>query len=529
MALRMPHPTSHPKTGIFRARIAVPKHLRTIIQRDHGAGTELHENLGTRDKAEAVRRSRPVFDRFDGWLRAAQAEFDGQHDRLTDHEVGVLVGRWLRQREAENRADMGLTEAEHEEAADFLGECLHPEEGSLRSLVTYLDEPMKKLLADSGRTVDDDSRSRLARRLGATAREWHRGEIVRASTGRAAPLVTSEEFPMDTLSGPQRGGTTMDTLLESWAADRGYDLDAKPIDRAAYDRKRTMERLSAFLSHRDASRVTKADAVRWKAEMLGRKAANATVRNDLSEMSAVWKHGVANGLVTDNPFHGISPPKDSKVAPARRPFTDEEARLILRAAWLETGALRWLPWVCALTGARVSEPCQSVKEDVARVQGVHTLRIHIEGEGRSLKNKDSVRTVPIHPALVAEGFLDYVAALPAGSPLFPDLQPDRVFGRRGTHGSRKVSQWLRNQLNLTDKRISPSHSWRHTFTDLCREVAMHPEVRSALTGHSAKLDESAAYGRGMGSFIKVLADALAKVRSPLDNAPEDTVSANVAA
>jgi hypothetical protein len=46
--------------------------------------------------------------------------------------------------------------------------------------------------------------------------------------------------------------------------DRGLQVNAKPIPRALYDRKRTLERLANFLGHRDAARVAKADVVRWK-------------------------------------------------------------------------------------------------------------------------------------------------------------------------------------------------------------------------------------------------------------------------
>jgi hypothetical protein len=40
----------------------------------------------------------------------------------------------------------------------------------------------------------------------------------------------------------------------------------------------------------------------------------------------------------------------------------------------------------------------------------------------------------------------------------------------------------------------------------------NPEVRSALTGHSAQRDESANYGAGMGSFIQLLAESIGKIR-----------------
>lgn len=43
---------------------------------------------------------------------------------------------------------------------------------------------------------------------------------------------------------------------------------------------------------------------------------------------------------------------------------------------------------------------------------------------------------------------------------------------------------------------------------------MPVEVRSAITGHSAKLDESAGYGDGMGTMLQVMAGFMAKVRGP---------------
>ena len=99
-----------------------------------------------------------------------------------------------------------------------------------------------------------------------------------------------------------------------------------------------------------------------------------------------------------------------------------------------------------------------------------------------------------------------------------DTRPDNIFANRGVTVGKRVARWLRG-LGLTDPRISPSHSWRHWFIDACRAVVMDREVRSALTGHSAKADESAAYGAGMGSFVKVLAENIAKVRPPLPEAP----------
>lgn len=73
MVLQMPRPSQHPKTGIYRCRQRIPEPLKAVIERDHGFRTELHENLGTRDAAEAKRLAAPVFAKFAAWLRAAEA------------------------------------------------------------------------------------------------------------------------------------------------------------------------------------------------------------------------------------------------------------------------------------------------------------------------------------------------------------------------------------------------------------------------------------------------------------------------
>jgi integrase len=256
--------------------------------------------------------------------------------------------------------------------------------------------------------------------------------------------------------------------------------------------------------------------------MQSRGKAAATIANDLSELSAVWKWAIAHGKATENPFAGILPPKKARNRKAtRRPFTDSEARTILAAARREHGALRWLPWVLAATGARLTEVCQGTKADVIGRDGLTFLRIHADDEKRaigeaqrSVKNAGSERMVPIHPCLAAEGFLTYAADLPAGSPLFPDIEPDKLFGQRGTSAQKLMGRWLRKTLNITDKKISPSHSWRHWFIDKARTAGLHPEIRNALTGHADDGNESHKYGLGWKAMPRALADAMAAIEFP---------------
>ncbi|HME24451.1 MAG TPA: DUF6538 domain-containing protein [Acetobacteraceae bacterium] len=528
MALPMVRPARHPRTGVYRIRIAIPAHLRDVVKRRHGVGREFVQSLGTKDPKAAKQLAAPVIEKFSGWLKVAEAEYAGQNVHLSDREVAILCGRWLDQQTEAHRDNIGGTAEYFDDMASELGEIasgLNDDEADeypgnpVRDAVEYMEEDVGPLLAASGLTIDQDSRERLSARLLVT--RWHFLDDLaeRARSGRWVSTIRPEQFPEGAVGKAKWADATctFDSLLAGWALDHGWKLDAKPVPRALYDRQRTMERFATFLGHRNPERVTKADVVRWKEEAMGRGLKAPTVRNDLSEMSAIWAWGIRNGKLQSavSPFDGTLPPKPAKKGREPRAFTDAEAAQILQAARKQKGFLRWLPWVLCLTGARLNEICQSDKADVGIQDGVPVIRIHDAGNGRTVKNADSRRTVPLHPELVAEGFLDYVKTLPTGSPLFPDAKPDTVFGQRSVIAGRKVTRWLRSQLGFTDPLISPSHSWRHWFIGACRRAVMPIEVRSAITGHSARLDESASYGDGMGTFVQVLAGYMAKVHCPL--------------
>jgi integrase len=156
------------------------------------------------------------------------------------------------------------------------------------------------------------------------------------------------------------------------------------------------------------------------------------------------------------------------------------------------------------------------------------LRIHTDeddaratGEAlRSTKNESSVRAVPLHSRLLAEGFTHYVQSLDAAGPLLPEAKPDKMFGRRGGTAGKVLGRWMRDKLKITDPRISPSHSWRHWWIDRAKESRMDLEVRDALSGHSGNArNESASYGLGLKAMPTVLAEAMEKIVMPDLEAP----------
>jgi len=374
----MIRPTKHPKTGIYRVRLAIPAHLRRTAKELFGRSAEFIENLGTKDCAEAKVRAAEASARLSARLAAVRAVHGETDAKLTERQVQALAGIWYAREEAKWADDPGSVEQWEKREFVLLdqletqGDHADPETWTQVVVVSERDRSdAVELLAAQGMTPTQEAVGRVAAAIWEAKWALSKAMLQRAR-GDWSEETNRPTFPTlpkrEAVAASGRpiamegGGCTLDALLEGWALDRGWRVDMRPQLRALYDRLRTAERLAAFLGHRIADAVTKDDAVRWKEEMQRRNLHAATIRNDISEMSAIWKWGIANGKLKSNanPFLGILPPKQKR-RKAVRAFTDQEAASILLAARKADGSLRWLPWLLCLTGTRLNEVCQAVK------------------------------------------------------------------------------------------------------------------------------------------------------------------------
>ncbi|WP_165419167.1 site-specific integrase [Rhizobium ruizarguesonis] len=124
---------------------------------------------------------------------------------------------------------------------------------------------------------------------------------------------------------------------------------------------------------------------------------------------------------------------------------------------------------------------------------VHCLHITPAPDGGSLKNEGSERTIPIHPDIIADGFLDYVKTR-NGGPLFYGGAKARPSVRRNDeqkHPSKGVSNrlgaWVRN-LGITDPRKAPNHSWRHWVKTELPRNGISDRITDLLQGHTSQND-----------------------------------------
>jgi integrase len=192
--------------------------------------------------------------------------------------------------------------------------------------------------------------------------------------------------------------------------------------------------------------------------------------------------------------------KDKTKEKPRRPYTNAEAAKLLKAARKRTDALRWLTWLMAYTGARINELAQLRKEDVKAKSGIPFIGITSSDEkGHEIKTSSSRREVPLHKAVIAEGFLKWVAKQRDGW-LFSDLPAGR-YGKRGDAASKRYGRWQRGEeVGISDAR-AVAHSWRHRIEDQFRDIEVPDEVADSILGH-ARSGQRATYGDGPPLRVK---------------------------
>lgn len=255
--------------------------------------------------------------------------------------------------------------------------------------------------------------------------------------------------------------------------------------------------LRKFLKHDDACRVSKKDLLSWRDHLMTEKSAKTTNDIYLSGVRSLFSWAVENDRLHENVAKGVRQPKPKKIYGRERGYTDQEAVRLLRAsrayqskadefgyvreAEKTANMKRWVPILCAFSGARVSELTQLRKQDIRSVDGQFVVRITPDA---GTVKAGGYRDVPLHPQVIDEGFADFVAASPEG-PLFHSATEPEKYQRAAVIVSNKLSDWLR-ESGLTPEGLQPNHAWRHRLKTQCRELGISDRVVDAIQGHAGK-------------------------------------------
>jgi integrase len=218
-----------------------------------------------------------------------------------------------------------------------------------------------------------------------------------------------------------------------------------------------------------------------------RKIAKRTRNLYASLLQSIFKTAIRRGRFdAANPFEGQKLDVDEE---HYNPFTDEEIPKLFAGLEFDVRpkqhtvqtALPWAMLIGAYAGARREEICQLRKEDFQERDGVTFFDIH-NGNGNSLKNKSAPRCIPVHSQLIKRGLLDYVAALPNGSRLFPALKPRKSRNNKvGAELGDEFREWRRSVG--VDRDGVNFHSFRHSVANMLDKLGV-PETDSArVLGH----------------------------------------------
>ncbi|MCK3027007.1 site-specific integrase [Escherichia coli] len=279
------------------------------------------------------------------------------------------------------------------------------------------------------------------------------------------------------------------------------------------DLSSSLNTVSRFLPE-DMDLMSRSEWLAVRDAMLASEVRPSTINKLLTKAKMCLDYGLMNGqLEGRNPIERMKLTKD--IDSKRRAFTDEELeRLLVRVeaeyqftrhtAHTTSEARRWATLVSVVTGARSAEVCHLTKRDIVTLDnGLVCIDINEDGDGKSVKNKHSVRLVPLTDG--AYGF-DLTSFLS-----WVDMQPDEgpLFGMTPS----AYSSWFNSRVlteALGDSQDVSLHSLRHWLATRMKERGVNLVDAQGILGHSSQSITYDLYGKGhaVGRLADVLKTAL---------------------
>ena len=191
----------------------------------------------------------------------------------------------------------------------------------------------------------------------------------------------------------QRPGLTLMQLVELWERVRRARSEI-----ARSKARRCVRRFIDLIGEMRVPDVTRAHCVAYRDALEAlpwMKQKNVT--EHLNALHVLFAVAMSEGQVDHNPLTSIKARETTTgLAPRRLGFTSQQVSAIFDSLSNESEHFRWIVRLLAYQGMRSGEACQLRCEDVVVLYGVPVLRIH--DQYGSVKNRPSIRDIPIHPA-----------------------------------------------------------------------------------------------------------------------------------
>ena len=357
--------------------------------------------------------------------------------------------------------------------------------------------------------LDASTREKLLEQIG-QAELFGTARLKQTASGDFSPDVHVARFPKF----DAEARVSVATLFERWRASKTDKVEASTTRRYT----QSLASLAKFLKDKDVRGVDQDDIWAWAEHRrdVDRIAPGTVNRNDLVAAASVFTFATTRDgrrLRPDNPVAGVrlDLPKIKRERPPF--FRPKEVTAILDLARSVTiggaypkaaASRRWASWICAYSGSRIQEPLWLGKKDVERdaETGIWIMTFRQTKTGKA-------RIVPLHDALIDEGFLDFAGSAPDGL-LFVGDRPRKVINLERTIQEQRASQiaeWIQQHLELSEG-VDPNHGWRHSF--ITRATGrMEERIQHAICGHNEKRNVADGY----------FTATIAEMKAGLDNFP----------
>jgi integrase len=504
VGLKMASPLRRGKNGIVQFRKAVPKDLRKVL-----GMIEIKKSLGTTDEALA----RPEFARLNAEWEQRFQSLRRDYTPLSRKDAAALAGEIYKQIVDGNEDDPDPKGVLRGQAAidGFLAG--DPRVRSIPSgdpaILGRMEQSLRRtrrreveaFLVAKGLNVRPEDVDLVVQAVNPAVFEAKR-RLVDNSQFVYRPDTVRQQFPewvapADRIAGPGEPVSKKYSILEIFdqmSRERSHSQGTR-------DRWRPMI-VKVAEEHPDIRTLSPDWCVEYKDRLVASGLASKTIKEgNLAALRNVCNYAVTNKRIAASPMDGVS----IKVKPRQqlrqtKGYTDEEAAIVLKATFGsfsrllpadQHAARRWIPWLCAYTGARVGEVSQLRKPDLHKKDGVWLL--WITPEAGSVKSHNA-RYVAVHPHLIDMGFIEFVQSCPRET-LFYDASRKRLENPKNsppTKAAENIAKWVRS-LGVTDPDLQPNHGWRHRFKTTARAVGMDPGTRDYMQGQVGH-NEAEQYG-----------------------------------
>lgn len=323
------------------------------------------------------------------------------------------------------------------------------------------------------------------------------------------PEVFTRESQPEVAIADQPAICSFSELVSSLLAEKVQTLKTSSYK----DLSSSLNTVSRFLPE-DMDMMSRSEWLAVRDAMLAAEVRPSTINKLLTKAKMCLDYGLMNGqLEGRNPIERMKLTKD--IDSKRRAFTDEELEgLLIRVeaeyqftrhtAHTTSEARRWASLVSVITGARSAEVCHLTKRDIVTLDnGLVCIDINEDGEGKSVKNKHSVRLVPLTDGAYGfdlASFLSWVNTQSDEGPLF-GMTPSAY------------SSWFNSRVlteALPDAENVSLHSLRHWLATRMKERGVNLVDAQGILGHSSQSITYDLYGKGhaVGRLAEVLKTAL---------------------